>query len=126
MRVDRLKRLQEELAKPLPANVLFDMSWWSKKHNCGTTYCAGGLACLIPEFQAEGLMLIPDGWGGGGSVMFAGHGTSFDALADFFELTDFQFEMIFVATHYPEYKGISSDIGMEDVIRQIQRVIDGV
>lgn len=66
MNDSRLIRLAEELEKetPTPPSVGFNMAYWFDKTpnsevfpGCGTTCCAFGLACLIPEFRAEGLVI---------------------------------------------------------------------
>ena len=77
MNKQRLLTLATELEKPeLP--VPFDMeNWYSRPctleeeldenpnvtpleaaHNCGTSACAVGLACLMPEFQKQGLTTL--------------------------------------------------------------------
>jgi hypothetical protein len=70
----------------------FDMSEWVKgaivfnglfkvSPDCGTTACAGGWACMIPEFREEGLYL--SNYVGSSCPTYKGL-TGTDALAAFF------------------------------------------
>ena len=56
--VERLLRLAAHL-ETVPAEA-FDMGDWAVRHTCGTTCCALGHACTIPEFAAAGLTLVWD------------------------------------------------------------------
>lgn len=55
MRADRLLRLADWLDRVDPER--FYMCTWAQKDECGTTACAMGHACDIPEFKALGLRL---------------------------------------------------------------------
>ena len=51
--------------------------------HCGTTACAGGWLCLVPELQADGLARFNYGIPG---VPYFGNSVGFEALAGFFDL----------------------------------------
>lgn len=55
MNAERLLRLADHL-DTVPA-VVFDMTQWAMRADCGTVACALGHACSIPEFAAAGLRL---------------------------------------------------------------------
>lgn len=105
MRRDRLIKLYE-FFKTVPKDQV-DLNAWE----CGTHACLGGWACRMPEFQALGLKLEDD------VLSFQGE-LGFDALADFFELDDFDAQVLF-ATSY----GISEDIHKNIALQRLERIL---
>lgn len=92
----------------------FNMNFWA----CSTVACAGGEACLMPEFEAQGLQLrrahgtrsIP-----GQQIGYPNIETEYlpeyegyigcHALAEFFELTQIDARSIFMPTEYFNREG---------------------
>lgn len=72
---------------------------WKVVNSCGTTHCAGGLACTIREIAAAGLYLAHPPWDSAFWVVrFKGHPEcegSFAALRAYFGLTGRETDRIF-------------------------------
>lgn len=63
---------------------------------CGTSACAVGLACLLPEFQAEGLMFYS-------YPVYRterGYFENWEAVRKFFDLDEEDTERLFMASYY--------------------------
>jgi hypothetical protein len=88
MHKERLLRLAD-LLDIVPADQ-FNLSHWK----CGTTACAVGWACTIPEFQAEGLHLTDN------DPVF-GDFASWPAVRMFFELDKQDANHLFFVWDYP-------------------------
>jgi hypothetical protein len=56
MNIERLLRLADYLETVNPET--FNMRTWGSRNECGTTACAMGHACDIPEFKELGLKLV--------------------------------------------------------------------
>ena len=89
MNEERLVRLAHFLIDDVP-EYNFNLGTWRAgrfhededllNHKCGTTACACGWACVIPEFQEQGLRAVT------GMPWFNGQG-GWNAVEKFFELT---------------------------------------
>jgi hypothetical protein len=64
-------------------------------HKCGTTACAVGWACAMPEFKAEGLR------DAAGAPVYMGHG-GWDAVEAFFDLSYGESVALFSLDHYTD------------------------
>lgn len=110
MNKERLLKLADFL-DTVPAEK-FDLRTWQ----CGTTACAVGWACTMPEFQDEGLVLanrwpdfIP-------FPMYIGY-TCWTAVKQFFELTSVNADHLFDAGEY------EPGATPQDVAVRIRRVV---
>lgn len=92
MNKDRLRKLADHLDTVAPEK--FDLSNWS----CGTTACAVGHACTMPEFQMEGLSTSLNTWGRFPKYL---EYDSWDAVEAFFDLTHHQARYMFADWCYP-------------------------
>lgn len=96
---ERLTRLATKLLAHHDNGVRFNLRRWVLKDCyepswCGTSACAVGLACLDPEFNAEGLVL-------GGEFPRFLHHVGWEAVNAFFGLTYQQSEHLFYIGAYP-------------------------
>lgn len=113
MNKDRLLTLANWLDRVDPER--FCMSTWASKHECGTTACAMGHACDVPEFKALGLKLMwnqtagvsfdtahvvfPDSNGGAARI-------DMSAAKALFDINDTQAEYLFASeTEAGEHRG---------------------
>lgn len=96
-----------------PTGAKFDLGTWmqypadeSPQINCGTVVCAVGLACILPELQAEGLSWVLNHVvEKGAKSMSVGHPvydglSSFDAVVEFFKMRLDDAEYLFYDTNY--------------------------
>jgi hypothetical protein len=81
---ERLAFLAKKLREPLPEDIIFSLWAWHRKHSCGTTACAMGLAATYPELQAEGLRLLRKSNGRAGTPPAYGRVSGIDAAVTFF------------------------------------------
>jgi|TARA_Y100000310_G_scaffold262645_1_gene272374 hypothetical protein len=86
---------------------------------CGTTACAGGWATVIPQFKRRGLVLK---WHDNTDafVMCFKHYRGYDAIAEFFGISDGR-AMCICAPGY--YDAEASTITIADVVQRINEVI---
>lgn len=108
MNKERLKHLVEIL-KDLPEEKL-DLTSWRRSekstyvndeelHTCGTTACVVGWACADPLFKAQGLSysgIEPK------YVIEGGKVTGWEAVTEFFGISDYQASHLFFSHHYPD------------------------
>jgi hypothetical protein len=91
-------------------------------NSCGTTGCAIGWACTIPEFIEDGFSwsrncpLLTDNSKEWREWMKVWHG--FDAVENFFSIDGSTSEYLFMDTSYDEYKS-----GSKDVANRIREVV---
>ena len=86
---------------------------------CGTSGCAVGWACAMPEFQAEGLV-----WTAGGPGLLAGDALSFsgwDAVKEFFDLDHPQAQHLFSGSEYEEDRFDGPGVTPGDVSERIRK-----
>ena len=111
MRNDRLEVLARHLDGLPPEN--FNLGVWQ----CGTTACAVGHACTIPEFQADGLGLVET------SINFIypkyQKFTAWEAVSCFFECSDAISTHLFYTNSY--FNGKAT--GPKEVAERIREVI---
>src|SRR5690242_9806699 len=98
--INRLWKLTKHLMKVKKRE--FNLGTWKSERECGTTACACGHACSIRSFRRAGLHLIPAGWGD--FVLRYRGFRSFDAAAEFFELSEHEAEFLFSPSRYEEYQ----------------------
>jgi hypothetical protein len=131
MNKQRLLTLATELEKPAMP-IPFDMSnWYSRPyileeeldehpgmapleaaHNCGTSACAVGLACLMPEFQKQGLTT------NGGMPVFNG-AQNWAAVCHFFDVSEYTARHLFDPEDYLDGVGIDDDSDFEKITPQM-------
>ncbi len=87
----------------------FDLHSW----DCGTTACAVGYACKIPEFEQAGL-----GLGSSGQPTYNGRCFGFTAAAKFFGISSENAHKLFDANYYREGRD-----GVKAVVNKIRRFI---
>lgn len=118
MNTERLLRLAnhlEQVVAPHPGT--FDLGSW--KNECGTTYCAVGHACSIPELRAIGLRLSPSAEKGEFYPEFNGL-EGWCAVEVVFDLTSKEAYDLFSSDSY--LKGTKPT----DVARRIRDLVAGV
>lgn len=102
MRSDRLLKLAAYLDTLPPEK--FDLSTW----HCGTTGCAVGHACTMPEFRAEGLRLSEPVDAFDDSLSYYPTYDGLDhwhAVCAFFELTKPESTYLFDMYEYSRFEG---------------------
>lgn len=121
MNIERLKTLARFLNTRV-SDKEFDIRYWISKSDCGTTCCALGWACCIPDFQESGLTLykvrnydtpIPCY-----NVGEEKH-ESFKAAEEFFGLTNKECFYIFDSAQYKNDENVSP----KTVSRRIYKLI---
>lgn len=123
MRRDRLQKLAQHLLLNVPAEK-FDLATWFSE--CGTTACAVGHACSMPEFNAEGLVgFIPE-WHQPRTVNYCpkfNSYTGYDAVCAFFDISRRDAYYMFSPS---DYKGnFTSDLPtIRNVVSRIEEVAD--
>ena len=121
MQVERLKTLARFLNTKVD-NKEFDISYWINTTNCGTTCCALGWACSIPEFQAAGLTLWNPLINDSKPVpCYKEKGVvyrDFDAAVKFFDITDKESLFLFSSLNYKK-----SAVSSKTVSRRIYQLI---
>lgn len=119
---ERLSLLLNQLKKDNPSpqecgnNPRFDIMDWrraSPRHSCGTAFCAGGIACMMPELQEEGLFLL-------NNIPQFKYKESYFALAGFFELSFPKTQYIFSPS---QYDGPRPNITVQMVIDRLEEVL---
>jgi hypothetical protein len=106
MHTERLKHLINILREVSPEH--FDLWSW----DCGSAACAVGWACRDPQMQAEGLRMfnnIP-------SYRFF---SAWPAVEEFFDLTGYQAEQLFLASRYMQVRPTP-----QDVIARIEKLLE--
>lgn len=92
MNKERLLRLADFLEKEVPQQR-FDMryiftndvySLEDLQHKCGTAACAMGWACVVPEFERDGLSFKRGYYAG---RVHYGEYTDFSAISEFFDIS---------------------------------------
>lgn len=87
-------------------------AWYPKiedrGRDCGTTGCAVGLACLLPELKAEGLSATYAAHLGAMMPTFNGY-RGFDAVQDFFGIDSLTATNLFHWNNYSETKGADAE-----------------
>lgn len=77
-------------------------------YSCGTVCCAVGWACLDKKFNEEGLCLalraiaLMNGLNFKQAEPFYNNKSSFNAVMDFFEISEFIADDLFLASHYKD------------------------
>lgn len=95
--------------------------------HCGTTACAVGWACSLPEFQAQGLTWGTDENYTGGYPIFTlpdmpDYHSGWNAVEEFFDISYPTAEYLFSADEYPEvYPGMATSATA--VADRIEKVI---
>ena len=103
----RLLRLAEFLDSLPPEK--FDLAYWGDQSSpCGTVACACGWACLLPEFQAEGLKVNiytedEKRYATGTFAPVYGSNRGVEAMMEFFDISSDDFDDLFLDDSYPEY-----------------------
>lgn len=113
MRTDRLLKLAEFL--DTVEEDKFSLVTW----DCGTTACAVGWACRMPEFQAEGLGI--DFEEGYGLPTFHGYG-GWQAVREFFQIDHETAALLFSEYSYDIYSPDEGDLvrdGSTTTARQV-------
>ncbi len=108
MNSERLKLLADKLVE---APFELDMFHWK----CGTAVCAGGLACMIPEFNKLGLCFSPRS---GGFKPCFGWEVGYDALREFFDISLEDTLYIFSPQYYD-----TDEITVELVQKHILQIV---
>ena len=118
---ERLRRLADELRKPMPATIDFDLTAWREElHDehtnvCITVCCAVGLATMVPEFSAEGFVAIRNA---DGELVPTFEGLrAFDAASRFFGLDAKDTHWLLQRSSYP------GDPKPEDVAARIDAIL---
>lgn len=93
-----------------------------RKLDCGTAACAVGLACLLPEFQAEGLSAS---WNKGYSAIIPEYGSArgYMAAALFFGISVHQAEQLFAGCNYSVKVGAVAERAVASRIRQYLKAV---
>lgn len=78
MNKERLLTLASFLETQVPEDKFRMDTWVVDVHTCGSSACAFGWACRIPEFKALGLKLVESGPSYNGEVDFRAAQTFFD------------------------------------------------
>ena len=126
-RLLKLADLLEADAKN-PYGVRFNLRDWGKAEDktptvdCGTTACAIGLACLSPEFQAEGLSFdtyFDEDESNWGMRPKYGPRDSWGAVEDFFELSHRESYRLFRRSAYEVFKGAEAELAVAARIREM-------
>lgn len=108
-----------------PTGMKFDLGSWidhpqplDAALDCGTVGCAAGLACLLPELQAEGLSLNNGSWGA--VAPYYNGGSGWVAVQDFFEVDDKRGYDLFDADSYKDgpTKGAEAELRVAKRIRE--------
>ncbi len=88
----------------------FDIETW--RSPCGTTACAVGWACTIPEFKEAGLLLRADDDGLFEPVFLTPNGELIDwiAVENFFDITRWAALSLFHYDAYAEFDLTPSDV----------------
>lgn len=134
MNRERLIRLRDELRaemKKLSKTRHFDMRTWFRVDEpevgieqrevvCGTSACALGVACTIPEFRDAGLHLECRR---GEYYPKFGEETTYGAAEKFFDITFDQTHFIFDPFYYRDVDGWA--ITPDMVADRINKVLDG-
>lgn len=128
MNTERLLFLAKKLRENAdnPQGSKFDLQHWfagTTALNCGTTACAMSFACLLPEFQTQGLYLsklsqsprYKDSIG----YMYGG----FSAAREFFEITSNEALQLFSDSYYAtqNWKGAVGEQRVADKIEALCR-----
>ena len=131
LQIERLQILSAALRKDAvdPKGTSFSLSTWLKFDErkgpaieCGTEACAVGLACLTPELQAQGLRYIRvsyahDDQQGPYAVPAFGTARDWEAVEEFFGLTDEEAFHLFNQDAYPDWHyGEKGELAVADRI----------
>ena len=116
---ERLAALSRALRGTLPKGVIFNLEQWvapaeyiarkgetTVETECGTCVCAFGLAAMLPEFQAEGLSLVPGVRVLPGDITYkVGRKRYFGrvALVRFFDLNGEEPDVFFLEEGWPDH-----------------------
>lgn len=119
-------KLEEHSGKLLP---VFSMRCWAYRltprstiktliRGCGTAACAAGVAALLPELKAQGLMLEQDPMKRGHSYIRFNDEIHICALMTFFGITYDQAHDVFLPEAYSQV-----DIKPADVVAKIRKIL---
>lgn len=86
--------------------------------NCGTTGCAVGLACLLPEFREEGLSAVYNSYLDGLVPTFSKF-AGFDAVTMFFGISARDAQDLFHSDSYRIWKGAEAERAVAKKIRRL-------
>lgn len=140
MNVERLEKLagllsdleahRAELLTPYGERMTFDMGFWVRPANCGTSACAGGWAALYKPFIAEGLHAAKIDLLTTNLCIVFGEYYELGALSHFFDLDHAAANYIFMPSYYPDltHSLVPQDKGItpEEVVSHIFNVLSGV
>lgn len=101
MNVERLTKLAELMDRIKPTSKKkFDLQYWKKKTDCGTSACAVGWACSDPWFKEQGLKLKTDVWSRKETEtawdVYYDDWRHFAAVARFFDIREYEAEHLFM------------------------------
>lgn len=120
MNIERLTILADHL-DTVPAER-FDLGVWHRVTDCGTTACAVGHACAIPEFKAAGLQLVDSltAWGFTAKRPFYKGEEALSAVMSFFDMDQCLAAFLLHEEFYPPQQR-----GAQDVAARIREVVAG-
>ena len=115
VRTDKLLVLADHLEKNVPKENFHLVRWYREIPTCGTVACAGGHACLIPQFRRAGLRILEN------EPYYRGR-THFGAMMLFFGLTFNQAVFLFAPGSYSARHERSPKMVAKRIRRFVQHV----